>query len=246
MSKIIFPKTTKEEVDNYLNEVESYYRDTYKEQYTNLKDLRSDAHKRGDTYGNIAFAGIIAFTLELCVAIVICLMRYNQYVAWVAGVIISITLVTAIIYTIRGSIWHKKYQEYDKQVDELLDTIQSQLDKLGISLNTWSYLCGIFSDNVNFLIDKCNSHWYKCFEFFDTIKDEPDVRVSIHNKDVTFDTYINDTWFSSKTLGAPPDRETFDIMTRNKSEDQYDFSFFDEGFERRMNKFEKLKEGNEI
>lgn len=246
MSKIIFPKTTKEEVDNYLNEVERYYRDTYKEQYVNLKDLRRDANKKWDTYGNIGLAGFVFFALGLIVAISVLFMVCNKYVMWVAGIFLILALATAIIYTIKGSRWHKKYQEYNKQMDKLFDTIHPQLDKLGISLNAWSYLCGIFSDNVNFLIDNCNSHWYKCFEFFDTIKNEPDVRVSIYNNDVTFATYINDTWFSSKTLGAPPDRETFDIMTRNKSNDQYDFSFFDEGYENRMKKFEKLKKGNEI
>lgn len=246
LSKIIFPKTTKEEVDNYLNEVEKYFRDTYKEQYINLKEHRSDAHKKQNTYGNIGFTSIILFTLGLFGATAVLFTMYNKYIVWVASIFLMLTMVTAIIYEIRSRIWHKKYQEYDKQIDELFDTIQSQLDKLGIFLDTWSYLCGIFTDNVNFLIDKCNSHWYKCFEFFDTIKDEPDVRVSIHNKDVTFDTYINDTWFSSKTFGAPPDRETFDIMTKNIIGDQYDFSFFDEGYENRMKKFEKLKKGNEI
>lgn len=246
MSKIVFPKTTKEEVDNYLNAVEKYCRDTYKEQYTTLKEQHSDAHKKWDTYGNIGMTSFIVFTLELLVATGILLILFNQYVALIASIFLILTLVTAIIFEVKSSKWHKKYQEYDKQIDELYDTIHSQLDKLGISLNTWVYLCGIFTDNVNFLIDNCNSHWYKCFEFFDTIKDEPDVRVSIHTKEVTFATYINDTWFSAKTFGVPPDRETFDIMTKNKSEDKYDFSFFDEGFERRMNKFEKLKKGNEI
>ena len=235
MSKIIYPTTTQSSFEDFLNEIEKFYKDKYQKTYRECKGQIKDAEKH-------------ASANEGRSAVFCCLMLVagvSALVLWVVRLglpLCGIPLIVPIIASALLAVSIPFEIVFSKKQRELIDKICSELDEIEVYVGENTIKCSLYSDEY-FYVESCSNDCYKAFKVINEIKDEEDVRVDkiVADKDIVFNVYINDIAFETHSFATPTDRTYFDILTRKSKNNIFDFTYLDEAQHKREEAFKEIK-----
>lgn len=249
MSKIIYPTTTQSSFEDFLNEIEKFYKDKYQKTYREYREQISDAEKNASTNEGrsavfcclMLVAGVSALVLWI-VRLGMPLCGMPLFAPIIASVLLAISIPFEIVFSKKQNHWGNIADEYKDKKRELVDKICSELDEIEVYVGENTIMSSLYSDDY-FYVENCENDCYKTFKVINEIKDEEDVRVDeiIADDDIMFNVYINDIPFETHTFATPTDRTYFDILTRKSKDNIFDFTYLDEAQHKREEAFKEIK-----
>ena len=249
MSKIIYPTTTQSSFEDFLNEIEKFYKDKYQKTYREYKEQIRDAEKHSSTNeGRSALfcclmlvAGITALVLWV-IRLGMPLCGMPLFAPIIASVLLAVSIPLDIVFSKKQDHWDNIASEYEDKIRELVDKICSELDEIKVYVGENTIKCSLYSDEY-FYVESCENDCYKAFKVINKIKDEEDVRVDkiIADDDLMFNVYINDIPFETHTFATPTNRTYFNILTRKSKNNIFDFTYLDDEQHKREEAFKEIK-----
>ena len=249
MSKIIYPTTTQSSFEDFLNEIEKFYKDKYQKTYRECKGQIKDAEKHASTNEGrsavfcclMLIAGVSALVLWI-VRLGMPLCGMPLFAPIIASALLAISIPFEIVFSKKQDHWNTIASEYEDKARELIDKICSELDEIEVYVGENTIKCSLYSDEY-FYVESCSNDCHKAFKVINEIKDEEDVRVDkiVADKDIVFNVYINDIPFETHTFATPTDRTYFDILTRKSKDNIFDFTYLDEAQHKREEAFKEIK-----